>query len=52
MTEKKQNPSIERQIDDNLKRVYRTAAEEPLPDKFLSLIALLKAKEQVASDDS
>jgi hypothetical protein len=45
MTDPKPRPSVDRQIDDNLKRVYEATASQPLPDKFLSLLAQLKAKE-------
>ena len=51
MTQKKPRRSVDEQIDANLKRVYDAAASEPLPDKFLSLLAQLKAKEEGARDD-
>ncbi len=48
MRETGKKKTVEEQIDDNLKRVYQEAASEPLPDKFLSLLAQLKAKEEGA----
>jgi Anti-sigma factor NepR len=37
--------AIRAQIDENLKRVYTTALNEELPDRFRDLLAQLKAKE-------
>ena len=37
---------IRAQIDENLKRVYKDAVEETLPDRFAALLAQLKAQEQ------
>ena len=37
--------SVDRQIDENLKRVYDDAMKDELPDRFMDLIAQLKAKE-------
>lgn len=34
--------SLERQIDENLRRVYQQTLEESVPDKFLQLLAQLK----------
>ena len=51
MTENTQKRSVEQQIDDNHKRVYQAAASEPLPDKFLALLAQLKAREEGMRDD-
>jgi len=36
---------VEQQIDENLKRVYNDAMKDELPDRFMNLIAQLKAKE-------
>ncbi|WP_461427758.1 NepR family anti-sigma factor [Gymnodinialimonas sp.] len=41
---------MEQQIDENLKRVYDDAMKDELPDRFLDLIAQLKAKEGTAKD--
>lgn len=40
---------VNQQIDENLKRVFDNALSEEVPDKFLDLIAQLKAKEQSAN---
>lgn len=37
--------AIQAQIDENLKRVYATALNEELPDRFRDLLAQLKAKD-------
>lgn len=50
MSDSKKNNPVDEQIDENLKRVYEAAASEPLPDKFLSLLAQLKAKEEGSHD--
>ena len=39
-------------IDDNLKRVYSDIVQEELPDRFKDLLAVLKAQDSDASDDS
>jgi Anti-sigma factor NepR len=36
--------AIRAQIDENLKRVYTTALNEELPDRFRDLLAQLKSK--------
>lgn len=37
--------AVVREIDENLKRVYREVVEEGVPDRFASLLAALRAKE-------
>lgn len=37
--------AIRDQIDENLKRVYRAALDEELPDRFKELLEQLKAKQ-------
>ena len=34
--------SLERQIDENLRRVYQQSLDETVPDKFLQLLSQLK----------
>ncbi|MBY4892858.1 hypothetical protein KUL25_08790 [Rhodobacteraceae bacterium N5(2021)] len=46
-----QKKNIDKQIDENLKRVYDDALHEPLPDRFTDLIAQLRSKGQDDSDD-
>ncbi|MEC8573234.1 MAG: NepR family anti-sigma factor [Pseudomonadota bacterium] len=52
---KKRSDTVEREIDQNLKRAFDALASEPLPDRFTSLLDQLKAKETSdnasASDD-
>lgn len=50
MAQKRTSPNVNRQINENLKRVYDEALNEEMPDKFLELIASLKEKEQAADD--
>ncbi|MFU8882600.1 MAG: NepR family anti-sigma factor [Rhodobacterales bacterium] len=38
-------PSVKRQIDENLKRVYEDALNEDVPDRFKDLLARLRAQE-------
>ncbi|MGY6635291.1 MAG: NepR family anti-sigma factor [Alkalilacustris sp.] len=35
-------PGLERQIDENLRRLYRSRVEEQLPDELLDLVARLR----------
>ncbi len=44
--------AIRTQIDENLKRVYSTALNEDLPDRFKDLLAQLKAKDGPGTDTS
>lgn len=37
--------AVTREIDENLKRVYRAALTEEVPDRFTQLLALLREKE-------
>jgi hypothetical protein len=37
--------SVEQQINENLKRLYQQAAEEPLPDRLLQLLDELKQQD-------
>ena len=36
---------LDEQIDDNLRRVYQTAASEPVPDRFTQLLDQLRKAE-------
>ncbi|MEI4471913.1 NepR family anti-sigma factor [Frigidibacter sp. MR17.24] len=38
-------PTVERQIDENLRRVYQQMVEESVPDKFMSLLAQLRQQD-------
>lgn len=37
--------AVAREIDENLKRVYRAALEEEVPNRFAQLLAQLREKE-------
>lgn len=39
------------QIDENLKRVYSSALQEEMPDRFRDLLAQLKAGDDAAGKD-
>lgn len=45
MTKKRRNPKVDQQIDENLRRVYSEAAEEPVPDRFTQLLDQLRQQE-------
>ncbi|MCB6176585.1 hypothetical protein LHP98_00380 [Rhodobacter sp. Har01] len=40
--------AIRNQIEENLKRVYETVLQEPVPGRFAELLAQLRAQEQEA----
>ncbi len=44
MSEKPKN-RLDEQIDENLRRVYQTAASEPVPDRFTQLLDQLRKAE-------
>jgi hypothetical protein len=44
-------PSVDRQIDENLKRVYDEALNEELPDRFKDLLSQLKSGKMDKSND-
>ncbi len=39
-------PTVERQIDENLRRVYQQMVEESVPDKFMQLLQQLKEQDR------
>jgi hypothetical protein len=43
--------AVVREIDENLKRVYREVVEEGVPDRFASLLSALRAKESGGGGD-
>ena len=45
MASESENASIQRQIDENLKRVFQSKVEEDLPDRFKELLQQLKKRE-------
>ena len=44
------NDKVDQQIDDNLRRVYSEASDEPVPERFTQLLDRLRAKEQESSN--
>ncbi|MDO9524352.1 MAG: NepR family anti-sigma factor [Gemmobacter sp.] len=47
----KPTPALAREIDENLKRVYREILVEEVPDRFTALLEALKAKETEKKSD-
>ncbi len=45
MTDEASKARLQKQIDENLKRVYQDALKEEVPDRFKLLLEQLKAKE-------
>ncbi len=45
MTRKTRTSKLNQQIDDNLRRVYSQAAEEPVPERFTELLQKLRKQE-------
>lgn len=43
--EERKRVAIEKQIDENLKRVYEQDADQKIPDKFLDLLSKLSEQE-------
>lgn len=43
--EDKRKQELFRQVEENLKRVYRSKAEEELPDRFIELLNQLREQE-------
>ncbi|MFN3662946.1 NepR family anti-sigma factor [Yoonia sp.] len=41
----KKTDQLDRQIDENLRRVYMNAASEPVPDRFAKLLEQLRQRE-------
>ncbi|MGO4915199.1 NepR family anti-sigma factor [Pseudogemmobacter sp. W21_MBD1_M6] len=46
MAQKKPNQNVQRQIDENLRKVYQEKVEEALPDRFQKLLQQLKEQEK------
>ena len=47
MSHDKKSANLRRQIDENLRRVYRQDKDEEIPDRFEKLLAQLKASDKV-----
>ncbi len=52
MTKKRRNTKVDQQIDENLRRVYSEAAQEPVPDRFTQLLEQLRQQEQSKQADA
>jgi hypothetical protein len=52
MTRKTRTSKLNQQIDDNLRRVYSQAAEEPVPERFTELLQKLRKQEQEQENKS
>ena len=48
----RRNREIDREIDENLKRAFSAVADEPLPDRFTSLLDQLRASEKGSGSGS
>lgn len=46
MTKERRNTKLDQQIDENLRRAYSEAANEPIPDRFTQLLEQLRQQEQ------
>ncbi|WP_296428043.1 NepR family anti-sigma factor [Yoonia sp.] len=42
MVRQTHNSQVERDIDENLRRVYRTIVEQEVPDRFMQLLEKLR----------
>lgn len=51
MTKERRNSKVGQQIDENLRRVYAEAAEEPVPDRFTQLLEQLRQQEKSKKAD-
>ncbi|WP_298493491.1 NepR family anti-sigma factor [uncultured Maritimibacter sp.] len=45
MTKDNDEDRLQRQIDDNLRKVFQSKLDEDVPDKFLDLLAKLKEQD-------
>jgi hypothetical protein len=52
MAQKTDRTTANRQIDDNLRRVYDDALQEQLPEKFVVLIQRLKDEEKAGHKEN
>jgi len=45
MSEEREKPGLQQQIEENLKRVYDEALDQKVPDRFARLLAQLREKD-------
>ncbi len=50
MAKNRKTENLNRQIDENLRRVYSDAVNEPLPDRFAELLKQLRDAEDETED--
>jgi hypothetical protein len=44
--EDKKKSELEKQVEENLRRVYQAKAGEPVPERFMELLQKLRSQEQ------
>ena len=52
MMQKRRQTVLNKQIDENIRRVYSEMADEPVPDRFTDLLRQLRDEEQEQSTSS
>lgn len=52
MANNRKTSSLDKQIDDTLRRVYSDTVKEPLPDRFTQLLDQLREKERNAGGET
>lgn len=52
MMQKRRQTVLNKQIDENIRRVYSEMADEPVPDRFTELLRQLRDKEQEQTSSS
>lgn len=50
MTEENNEPGLDAQIEQNLRRVYQQKLEEDIPDELMQLLSQLKAQDEGQSN--
>ncbi|PUB12075.1 NepR family anti-sigma factor [Yoonia sediminilitoris] len=51
MSKAPKKPSVERIIDENLRRVYQRMVKEDVPDRFIDILNQLQQREQGKRND-
>lgn len=46
MSNPPEKPTVERDVDENLRRVYQRMVEEKIPDRFIAILNQLQQQEQ------
>lgn len=50
MTQERPDPTLSREIDTNLRKVYENVLNEEVPDRFKELLSQLRAEKEPAAD--